>query len=131
MTKLDELAIGDIRLDEPFRDKLMKYLIESNKTNAEIYHKAGVSKQVFSKIISSPDMVPTKGTVLCLAIGLELKLKETVELLQSAGYALSKSIRSDMIIAAYIKMGIYDLDRINQDLNEYGCPILGWKPRDD
>ena len=126
-----DVALGDINLDEPFRDKLMKHLIESGKTNADIYRKSGVSKQVFSKIISTPDMVPTKGTILCLAIGLELSLRETVELLQSAGYALSKSITLDVVVARYISVGVYDLDRINSDLNEFGCPILGWRPREN
>lgn len=120
-----------IVLEESFHDKLMKFIIESNKDNPEIYKKAGISKQVFSKIISDKDMIPTKLTVIALCIGLELTLRDANELMNAAGYSLSHSIVLDVIIIRYLRREIYDLDLINQELYEHGCPLLGWKPRDD
>lgn len=120
-----------IRVEESFHDVLMKHLAESKKSNADIYHKGGISKQVFSKIISTPSMIPTKATVLCLCFGLELRYREAVVLLQAAGYALSRGIVSDVIVSKYLRNENYDMDQLNSELNEYGCPILGWKPRDE
>ncbi len=100
-------------------------------TCLEIYKKAGISKQVFSKIISDKDMIPTKLTVIALCIGLELTLRDANELMNAAGYSLSHSIVLDVIIIRYLRREIYDLDLINQELYEHGCPLLGWKPRDD
>ncbi len=119
-----------IKLEESFHDKFMRYLIESNKDNVEIYNAAGVSKQVFSKIISDKNLIPTKLTIISLCIGLNLTLKESKELLHSAGYSLSGSIALDAIVMKYLRDENYNLDLINSELNEYGCPILGWHPRE-
>ena len=120
-----------IELDESFHDKLMRLLVDSNKDNVEIYKKAGITRQVFSKIISNKDMIPTKLTVVSLCIGLELPLDIAKELVVSAGYSLSKSFLFDSIVMKYLKDEIYDLDEINLELNEYGCQLLGWHPRDN
>lgn len=119
-----------IVLEESFHDRLLKLLIESNKDNVEVYKKAGVSRQVFSKIISTKDMIPTKLTIISLCIGLELTLKESKELLLSAGYSLSKSLLLDSIIMKYLSDEIYDLDIINDELYENECPLIGWHPRE-
>ena len=119
-----------IELDESFHDKFLKFLIESGKDNVEIYKAAGISKQVFSKILSDKDMIPTKLTVVSLCIGLRLTLRDSKELMLSAGYSLSRSLIFDSIIIKYLKDEIYDFDLINSELNEYGCPILGWHPRE-
>ncbi len=121
---------NSLPLEKSFNELLLDYLKEANLPNADIYHKGGLSKQVFSKIISSPDMIPTKPTIICLIIGLGLNLTEANRLLSSAGFTLSKSLTFDMVIYKYIKEGVYDLDTINSELNERGLPLLGWKPRD-
>lgn len=120
-----------IKLEESFHDKFMKLLIESGKDNVEVYKKAGVSRQVFSKIISDKNMIPTKLTLISLCIGLELSLRVAKELMESAGYSLSKSIMLDAIVMKYIREEIFDFDLINSELNEYGCQLLGWHPREN
>lgn len=119
-----------IELDESFHDKFIKLLRESGKENVEIYKKAGVSRQVFSKILSDKNMIPTKLTLISLCIGLELPLRTAKELMESAGYSLSNSIVLDAVVVKYIKQEKYDFELINSELNEYGCPLLGWHPRD-
>ncbi|MCR5348302.1 MAG: hypothetical protein K6E59_01680 [Bacilli bacterium] len=118
-------------LEESFHQRLLKLLNESGKSNAEVYRRGGISRQVFSNILSNPDVIPTKPTVLCLIIGLELSYREAVKLLETAGYALSRSIRSDAIVSKYLKREVFDLMAINVELDEYGCPPLGWHPRDN
>lgn len=120
-----------IQLEESFHDKFIKLLIESGKDNVEIYKKAGITRQVFSKILSDKDMIPTKLTLVSLCIGLELSLTTAKELMVSAGYSLSRSLMFDSIVMKYLREEIYDFELINSELDEYGCQLLGWHPRDN
>lgn len=120
-----------IVLDESFHDKFLKLLIESGKENVEIYKKAGITRQVFSKILSDKDMIPSKLTLVSLCIGLELSLQVAKELMVSAGYSLSRSLMFDSIVMKYLREEIYDFELINSELDEYGCQLLGWHPRDN
>lgn len=126
----DDLESG-LSLDEPFNAKLFKLLNESGKTNAEVYTKGGITRQVFSNILIKKDSIPRKDTVICLIIGMELNYVDALYLLSCAGYTLSKSIVSDVVVMKYLKRGIYDIDLINAELDERGCSLLGWKPRND
>ena len=120
-----------IKLKESFHDQLLKLIIESGKDNADIYKDSGITRQVFSKIMCTPTLIPKKETIICLCIGLELSLNRSLELLNAAGYTLSESIMLDSIVMKYLDDEIYDLDFINSELDEFNCPLLGWHPRDD
>ena len=126
----DDLESG-LSLDEPFNAKLFKVHNETGKTNAEVYTKGGITRQVFSNILIKKDSIPRKDTVICLIIGMELNYVDALNLLGCAGYTLSKSIVSDVVVMRYLKRGIYDIDLINAELDERGCSLLGWKPRND
>lgn len=116
-------------LDESFYDLLLRYLRRTNKSNAQIYTDGGLTRQVFSKIISDKNYSPKKSTIISLAIGLELDLDDALTLLNSAGYTLSSSILFDSIIKDFLGEGNYDLRMINETLNSHNLPLLGWKPR--
>ena len=126
----DDLESG-LSLDEPFNAKFFKLLNESGKSNAEVYTKGGITRQVFSNILIKKDSIPRKDTVICLIIGMELNYVDALNLLGCAGYTLSKSIVFDAVVMKYLKRGIYDIDLINAELDERGCSLLGWKPRND
>ena len=66
--------------------------------DSEIYKKANVSKQHFSKIRNNPNYKPTKATAIAFAIALELDLTQTEDLIGRAGYALTKSSKFDVIM---------------------------------
>ena len=65
------------------------------------------------------------GTSQPMAVALELSLAETNELLLKAGYSLSHSILSDVIVEYFILNRIYDLYLINETLFQYDQPLLG------
>ena len=58
------------------------------------------------------------------AIALELSLDEAKDLLASAGFALSRSSKTDVIIAYFLQNRIYDMFEINDILNAYGQPVF-------
>ena len=60
-----------------------------------------------------------------IAIALELSLDEAKDLLGSAGFALSRSSKTDIIVAYFLQNKIYDMFEINDVLYAYGQPVFG------
>jgi O-acetyl-ADP-ribose deacetylase (regulator of RNase III) len=97
---------------ETFSQMLLRLIDKSGKRDAEVYQKAGQSKQLFSKIRTQRNYQPNKNTVLSFAIALELNMDQTLDLLKSAGYTLSDGIKMDVAIRFFIENGVYDLFQI-------------------
>ena len=101
------------------------YLIESKGlTNTEVYKRAIVTKQLFSKIKQNPDYHPDKATAIRLCVGAKLNLDETKDLLARAGYALSPCDKRDIIFTYFIEHGVYDMIEIDIVLEEFGLPCF-------
>ena len=120
-------APAAFELDEGFSELLFQLIDERGWKDADCYKKANVSKQVFSNIRSNPQYLPSKTTVLALAIALELDLDETKKLLERAGYAISHSSLADVIVEYFIVHKRYNIFEINQTLFEHDQKILGSK----
>jgi len=112
-------------LDETFSEMLLRLIDERGLKDPEVYKKANVTKQTFSKIRNNSQYNPTKQTVLAFAIALELSLDETKDLLLKSGYALSKSNRFDVIMSFFFETESYDIYEINAVLFEYDENLLG------
>ena len=111
-------------MDETFSQKLLRMIDERNMSDAEAYKKAHVDRRHFSKIRSDADYSPNKKTVLAFSIALHLSPDETGELLRSAGYALSRSSKFDIIVHYFLENRNYDMVEINEILYEYGQPVF-------
>jgi O-acetyl-ADP-ribose deacetylase len=109
---LEAIMGGRTSEAETFSQMLLRLVDKSGKRDAEIYTKAGQSKQTFSKIRSQRNYQPSKNTVLSFAIALELNMDQTMDLLKSAGFTLSDGIRMDVAMRFFIENGIYDLFQI-------------------
>ena len=113
------------RTDAGFTETLLKLIDRSGRKDSEIYTRANVSRQHFSKIRNNPDYRPTKATAIAFAIALELDLAETRDLIGRAGYALTNSSKFDVIIMYFIREGNYNMFDINAALFEFDQSLLG------
>lgn len=112
------------QLEETFSQRLLRMIDERGMTDSEAYAKAYVDRRHFSKIRKDINYVPNKKTVLAFTIALELSLDEAKDLLASAGFALSRSSKTDIIVAYFLQNKIYDMFEINDVLDAYGQPVF-------
>lgn len=112
------------QLEETFSQRLLRMIDERGMTDSEAYTKAYVDRRHFSKIRKDINYVPNKKTVLAFTIALELSLDEAKDLLASAGFALSRSSKTDIIVAYFLQNKVYDMFEINDVLDAYGQPVF-------
>ncbi len=122
----DARSLEDVvrNISDTWQESLFRIIDEKGLADTDVYKKAGIDRKLFSKIRSNKDYKPKKDTAVVLALALELNLDETRDILGRAGYALSPSSISDLIIEYFITNEIYDLYTINLALFEHKQPLL-------
>ena len=119
-------SLADIlnQSESTFSEFLLDLLKERSGKDSEVYKRAEISKQLFSKILSNKDYQPTKSTAIQLAIGLQLDIVQTQKLLEKAGFALTRSSKADLVVQYYIERKVYSVPFINAALDDCGLPLL-------
>lgn len=111
--------------DAGFMEALLDIIKKRGLKNSEVYKKANISKQNFSKLVNNPSTTVTKTTALAFALALELDLEQTRNLIGRAGYTLTNSSVFDLIIQYHIESKIYNIVAINVVLYEFDQALLG------
>lgn len=124
---LEEFISEHRKNDEKSAD-FVSYLYElSNKHGiekpSEIYTRANITKQSWSKIISEK-CCPSLNSCIKIAFALRLNNHECKYLLKKAGYTLSSSSVFALIIRYCFENGIYDLCTVSDMLEKYGFDDL-------
>lgn len=111
-------------MSDTFVEYLMYLLKQKGLTGAQVYNRALISKQLFSKIKLNPQYHPDKSTAMRLCIGAGLNLDETKDLLARAGYALSPCDKRDIIFSFFIEHEVFDMFEIDIALENHGLPCF-------
>ena len=109
-------------ISDTFQQYLLYLMGEKGLSPAEVYNRAFITKQLFSKIKLNPDYHPDKATAMKLCVGAQLSIDETKDLLGRAGYALSPCDKRDIIVSFFIENRVYDMIEIDIVLEEHGLP---------
>jgi O-acetyl-ADP-ribose deacetylase (regulator of RNase III) len=118
---LDEIN----ELEDTFSERLLKRIALSGMLEVDVYKRANIDRKLFSKIRSNKDYKPSKQTAVAFAFALRLSLDDTKELLESAGFALNRSSKFDLIVQYHLLHRLYDIHSINSILFDYDQPLLG------
>lgn len=118
---LEEILKGT---ESTFSEYLLDLLRECGEKDSTVYRRAEISRQLFNKIINRKDYQPTKSTAIQLALGLRLDLVKTQKLLEKAGYALTRSSKTDLVVQYFIERGEYSIVTVNTALYDCGLPLL-------
>lgn len=110
--------------DDILQDNIRKMILDKQLDEVEVYKKADIDRKLFSKIRTQPDYHPNKNTLLKLCLAMNLNTDETENLLKSAGYSLSRSLRSDLILRYCFGHRIFDVITVNQILDHYGEKVI-------
>jgi len=110
---------------ESISDYLLRMKSESGITDSEISYNANMTVRHLAMIFNDNSYRLTKNEALAFAIALKLSIKESEHLLTKAGYSLSESILTDVILRYCIESEIYDIYEINSVLKDYKQQLLG------
>ncbi len=120
-TSLDEI-LGNS--SETFSEMMMRLIGERGLSNPDVYKKANIDRKLFSAIQCKREYQPKKKTALALAVALELDMPTTREFLAKAGYALSPSDKSDIIVSYFIENRRYSIMELNEALFDHDISTL-------
>ena len=110
--------------EDPFTKKLLRYMDAKGMTAPMVYSDAGYDRKLFSKIQSDPDYHPRKYTVVRFALALKLDREETEDLLNAAGFALSRSMLADLVIEYCITNNMRSVWEVNSILESWGLETI-------
>ena len=122
----DYATINDfiITADDILQEKIRKIIQSKQLDEVAVYKRADIDRKLFSKIRTLPDYHPNKNTLVKLCLAMNLNIEEAESLLKTAGYSLSKSVRSDLLLRYCFCQKIFDLITVNEILDHYGEKII-------
>ena len=110
--------------NETFTEYMLRIIKERDLKEADVYNRVFMDRRHFNRIRNDPEYQPSKRTAMLLAIALHLSLSETQEFIGKAGFAMSHSSKTDLIVEFFMTKGNYNILEINEMLHEFDLPLL-------
>lgn len=101
-----------------FASQLLELIKTQQLNEIDVYKAANIDRKLFSKI-RHDDYHPSRKTAIALVLALRLSPDMAKDLLSFAGYALSSTSKTDVIIEFCLENQLYDLITVNELLQEY------------
>lgn len=111
--------------EKTFSEAVLSLIDARGMTDVEVYKRSNIDRRLFSKIRSNPGYTPSKSTVLALAIGMKLTVKDAQDLLSRAGFAFSPCDMRDLIVRYFLEGGEHDIAKVNAALYDFDQSLLG------
>ena len=108
--------------NESFSELLFALIDERHLNDPDVYKAANVGRKTFSDIRHGK--IPTKKTIIKIIFALEVSSNEACILLERAGYALSTSIDTDLIVKHFIEQKNFDKFALDDALAEKNLPKI-------
>lgn len=109
---------------ETYNEIVSCYLKDSSKDESYICDKYHFEKNYFSNLRSNPKYTPSKGEAIIVCFAFHLSYEHTRALLKSAGYALTNSEKSDLIIRFFLENKEYNINDLDYVLNHFELPTI-------
>ena len=97
---------------------LVDFMKKKSLDSKDVYEAANIDRRLFSKILSDTYYQPSKETAIYLCLALHLNIEEAEDFLATAGYALSRSKISNIVIEYFIRTGNYSIKELEETINE-------------
>ena len=108
-----------------FPARLLIYVREKcNGVAPMAYKRAGISRQIYSRIVSDDGATVDKRTAMRFCVGLQLEMSEAELLMKAAGYAFSATLPEDEVFAYCIKNKIWNIEDINDIMVRSGLKSI-------
>lgn len=121
--KTSEQATFDLE-SATFAQTLAHLIGERGLTDAQVCHRANLSRTRFDSIRGNEEYAPDKRTAIQLTIALDLDRQQADLLLGKADIAFSPASEVDRIVCRFIDESDCDILRINEALLYFDQPIL-------
>jgi hypothetical protein len=108
-----------------FPARLLIYVREKcNGTAPVAYKRAGISRQIYSRIVSDDGSTVDKRTAMRFCIGLQLEMNEAELLMKAAGFTFSATLPEDEVFAYCINNKIWNIEDINDIMVRSGLKSI-------
>ena len=101
-----------------FASQLLELIKTQQLNEIDVYKAANIDRKLFSKI-RHDEYHPSRKTAIALVLALRLSPDMAKDLLSFAGYALSSTSKTAVIIEFCLENQLYDLITVNELLQEY------------
>lgn len=115
---------GDLNLREMLREKDETFAVmldrlreERGLKPSELYHNAMATKNLYSKIMTNMNYHISKRNAVAFGLALKLPWEDFCKLVESAGFAMTRHEKFDVVIEYCVKKGEYDIVHVNELLS--------------